>query len=554
MSEWSELAVCLLLLCSSAFNIMEADYGPLDAPGWLQTVNVLFSALYGLELIVRLYAFGFSFFTKAVNVADFAIVVLDLIMLFLDMIDIAAVQSVRVFRGFRTLRLARGMKVIAHYPSFGLMVKGLTNGASSALFGAGLMMTVIAIFSISAVQFINPINERISLTGKYDGCDRCARSFTDVRSSMITFLQQIVMGDDWDAVLIPIMEESPVTTIFFAAVFITLHFMIMNVILAVIVDIALKVSQEDVKDLAHQKENEYLRVSEDLKRLCKTMDSDGSGDLTEDEIMIGFEDHKEFREHLRAMDIKQEDMHVVYSILDADQSGTVNYNEFINELFKMKKHDSHTLLVFIKHYVTEIRRDVQEQVRVLKKDIMSKLADMDNKPGSDMSLFMSQEEKHAEHAIREHEKFKQIDEEFKTLDHNLAKDAFQGSGAFGPADSAEALLPSEGPGRTLPRGRRGNRVSGKQVTPPLEIRSSLGAGDPGKQGQPTSRLPLKPFRTPSQVHLGDGPPSFVATPAKTSPLQSAWAVCCEIPAKPRRPDEASPREGSSHECDGTIKA
>merc|ERR1719145_265162 len=101
------------------------------------------------------------------------------------------------------------------------------------------------------------------------------------------------------------------------------------------------------------------------------MDSDKSGHLNYDELHEGFENNAEFKDMMKVMDIKQQDMEVVFKILDEDASGDVNYGEFIENLHKMKSHDGHTLLVFIKYYVTEIREKVQEQLRVLKGEIFS---------------------------------------------------------------------------------------------------------------------------------------------------------------------------------------
>eukprot|EP00969_Alexandrium_andersonii_P101068 4458823-Alexandrium_andersonii.AAC.1 len=66
-------------------------------------------------------------------------------------------------------------------------------------------------------------------------------------------------------------------------------------------------------------------------------------------------------------------MHVVFSILDTDDSGSVSYDEFVTELFKLKAHDAHTMLVFIKYWVNEIRKDMRVQVKVAKQDIIQKI-------------------------------------------------------------------------------------------------------------------------------------------------------------------------------------
>merc|ERR1712226_1058413 len=68
---------------------------------------------------------------------------------------------------------------------------------------------------------------------------------------------------------------------------------------------------------------------------------------------------------MRAMDIAEDDLEAVFSILDADGSGDCEYDEFVAQLWKMKSQDAHTLLVFIKYYITEVRTKVSQQMDFL---------------------------------------------------------------------------------------------------------------------------------------------------------------------------------------------
>merc|ERR1712070_533245 len=75
------------------------------------------------------------------------------------------------------------------------------------------------------------------------------------------------------------------------------------------------------------------------------------------------------------MDVDIDDLELVFSILDEDQSGTVTSAEFVDQLHKMKTQESHTLLVFIKHYVNEIREKVTDQLALIEDDILTKMDD-----------------------------------------------------------------------------------------------------------------------------------------------------------------------------------
>merc|ERR1719162_1344642 len=63
------------------------------------------------------------------------------------------------------------------------------------------------------------------------------------------------------------------------------------------------------------------------------------------------------------MDCLKGDIEVVFSILDADRSGEVSFEEFAAELHRMKSNDPNTMLHFIKHYVKSMRDEVLTDMR-----------------------------------------------------------------------------------------------------------------------------------------------------------------------------------------------
>lgn len=154
--------------------------------------------------------------------------------------------------------------------------------------------------------------------------------------------------------------------LFFSLVFIAIQLLMMNLILSVIVDCAQKVSTEDTKSLAKAKEKDLLKSSNDLKKLCAAMDTDKSGTLTRSELVDGYDRNNEFRDMLLVMDIKRDELDAVFSILDTDQSGLLHYDEFADELYRMKTQETHTLLVFIKFSVQQVRNLVDDMRSIIR--------------------------------------------------------------------------------------------------------------------------------------------------------------------------------------------
>jgi len=85
------------------------------------------------------------------------------------------------------------------------------------------------------------------------------------------------------------------------------------------------------------------------------MDSDSSGRLTLPEMVKSFDTEPAFREVLEVIDIRKEDLPLLFEFFDVDRSGDICYKEFVEQLHVMRSFDMHTLIVFIMHNVAMIR-------------------------------------------------------------------------------------------------------------------------------------------------------------------------------------------------------
>lgn len=168
------------------------------------------------------------------------------------------------------------------------------------------------------------------------------------------------------------MEMRPLSAIVFLSAFVSINLGMLNLILTVIVDRASEARADDEHEKVEQKKREFNRATNQLTKICMEMDEDESGELTLEELETGFDTSEDFRNVLKVMDVGKDDIKTVFAILDEDKSGAVTYGEFVDQLHKMKSQESHTLLVFIKHYITDIRVKVTEQLGMLKEELQER--------------------------------------------------------------------------------------------------------------------------------------------------------------------------------------
>merc|ERR1719253_1158129 len=293
---------------------------------------------------------------------DLTIVSVDYLFIFLSFFvdDLIPVSWLRLFR---LARLGRSTKIMKFSPELSLLLRGLKDTAKTLAFGAVMIMLLLMMWSILAVELIHPINrEVLEHTTNYDGCGRCGRAYETVFQSSLTLFQSLIAGDSWGLVTIPVIERRPWTAVYFAGVHVTISIGLMNLLLAVIVDRANAARQGDLASLVKAEEREQKKTKEKLLKLCEKLDADKSGDLSLSELQEAYQNNHEFHLTMKAMDISEDDIEVVYNIMDDDASGKVGFSEFVNQIWKMKSVDDHTMLIFIKYGVGDIKKRLGKQV------------------------------------------------------------------------------------------------------------------------------------------------------------------------------------------------
>mmetsp|Transcript_3898 Transcript_3898/g.10812 ORF Transcript_3898/g.10812 Transcript_3898/m.10812 type:complete len:523 (-) Transcript_3898:98-1666(-) len=354
---WAEFGLSGVILFNALIAVIEADAtadGD-DAPTWINVVNAMLLTIYTFEIILRIFAYHFLYFRSFWNWVDVTVVGLDLTLSILRGL-VGDVPNISVLRTVRLIRLARAYRVITLFPELHVMVMGLTGTVRTVCWGLVLLFGVLMVFALIAVQLIHPIAQKVQ---EWNGCDRCGRAYESVWEASLTIIQGILAGDAWGQAVLPIVDEENVTIVFFMFVLVTINLLVVNLILAVAVEKAQQAHENDqalvVKQKVKEKEEQHHKAQAELIRMCHSMDEDGSGCLTLQELLNGYDNDQYFANSLKAMDIEKDDLEMVFNILDKDGSGDIDYSEFVDQLHKLKTQDQHTLLIFILHHIKEVQ-------------------------------------------------------------------------------------------------------------------------------------------------------------------------------------------------------
>lgn len=191
-----------------------------------------------------------------------------------------------------------------------------------------MLVSVILFWAVISVELFHPITSRLD----FHQCERCANGFSSIFAASLTLFQQIVAGDAWGTISLPLVEAEPWTAAILFWILITISLGVLNLILAVIVERAAEARENDQEAKLKKKQQDRAKSMEELALLCANMDVNNNGMVSFDELLQGYDELPDFQRLMDVMDIKREDMETVFHVLDSDDSQEVSYLEFCQNL------------------------------------------------------------------------------------------------------------------------------------------------------------------------------------------------------------------------------
>eukprot|EP00928_Gymnodinium_smaydae_P068090 TRINITY_DN5115_c0_g2_i1.p1 TRINITY_DN5115_c0_g2~~TRINITY_DN5115_c0_g2_i1.p1 ORF type:complete len:680 (-),score=93.35 TRINITY_DN5115_c0_g2_i1:262-2142(-) len=356
-SWWFNTIVGLLVLANMVLVVLDTNYraDDGDVPDWINSSSTLLLVFFTLEVISRVYALRERFLGYW-NVLDLFVIVSDWVFEILSFYfdNFRPLTILRVLRILRALRVLRAVRSMTIFRELYVMLHGFFATIKAVFWASLLLVLILSWWAIIAVEVVHPLNKILDNEGAYGSCERCGRAFANVQNSILTFIQQLIAGDSWGMVSIPIMERFPSTTPIFMMILISVNIGLLNLILSVIVDSAAEVHETDTGFQAEQRGERMELAKLELLTLCKDIDDDSSGQITLEELLQGYDNVPEFKDTMDRMDVNKDEMQALFTLLDSDCSGSISYIEFTEKIIKMKMTDGAMALIFLKSQMKEV--------------------------------------------------------------------------------------------------------------------------------------------------------------------------------------------------------
>jgi len=215
MGRWIEtgwphhLILGLIVANAVTLGLETSDAVVAEAGGWLRVFNAVVLAVFTVEILIKLVAFGPRFFRSGWNVMDFLVVAISLV---------PATGPLSILRSLRILRVLRLLSTVRR-------LRQLTESLLSAIPSIGWITFMLGlVFYVFAVIGTELFGERFP------------DWFGNVGASMYTLFQVMTL-ESWSmGIARPVMEAYPHAWLYFVPFILISAFTILNLFIGIIVN------------------------------------------------------------------------------------------------------------------------------------------------------------------------------------------------------------------------------------------------------------------------------------------------------------------------------
>jgi len=302
-----------------------------DEPGWYRAVNLVFTSIFSAELVLRVAALRWYFFTGSEwrwNYFDSFLVMTSVMQETLSFVNMS---FVRILRIFRIVRITRIIRVLRFFTELRRMVCAVVGSIASLVWAFGILLLMTYCFAIFIMQ------GGIGYVETHGASDSNAQKIRgvcgDLYQAMYSLIMAISGGTDWGLLADPLAAQSEFYRLSFIAYVVFIVFGVLNVLTGIFVAESAQILDRDL--LIYQEMNHKKMFAVGMWGIFGDLDKDGSGDITEEELKECMQDPR-IVAYLEAYALDTTDMHTMFKLLDHDNSGTIKLMDFIAGAFKLK--------------------------------------------------------------------------------------------------------------------------------------------------------------------------------------------------------------------------
>jgi len=170
----------------------------------LDIINLVFTTIFTVEAILKLIAYGSSYFNNNWNRFDFTVVVASLIEVAFSRLSQSSLKFLRLgpqlIRVLRVLRVSRILRLIGKYEGIQALISTITFSLYSLFNVFSLLLLIFFIFSILGVFMFSGVSEGDEINE--------FMNFHNFGMAML-LLMRVATGEDWNKIMYDCMKTPP---------------------------------------------------------------------------------------------------------------------------------------------------------------------------------------------------------------------------------------------------------------------------------------------------------------------------------------------------------
>lgn len=336
-----------------------AHHDSRDPPTIFVCLDVLFCAVFLVELVLRVTAFGIKHF---LTMNGWQWNVFDVIIVGFGVLDESAklalkgsdvqetIDNFGVLRMLRLGRVIRLVRMVRLIPALKSMVYLIAASMQSFFWTAVLLIIFMYCVAVYFTELCSELKHKHKATPDADDIDK---HWGSIGKSVMSLFQAITGGDDWMNFVLPFKAHGEATyslNVVIFSLYVAFAMLVMlNLVTGVFVEGAQKISRD---------EKEFDLVK-NIRKLLAKIDTNGNGEVSCEE----FEEHiqdPQMQEFLKGFDLDPNQARDIFMVLDKEGSGAVTMDEFISATISLrgptKQADTATLRYFMIKNFAEMNR------------------------------------------------------------------------------------------------------------------------------------------------------------------------------------------------------
>jgi len=352
-----DVIVAITILLNGVLVGSQTDYmartTTLTIPVAFKVLDYCFCGWFTVELCLRIYAYRSRFFSQETgvgwNVFDLVIVILQISEIFMTALAMGSGFSFTLLRSLRlvrVLRLARTLRLIGELRT---IVSSIASSMKPLLWTGILLFMIVYVLSVYVTQVV--LYERVRLRDANEVVPlELERYWGSLIPSMYSLFQSITGGVDWDMVARPLVENiGPEVGVLFTLYIMFTVFAMLNVVTGVFIQNVLQKSTQE------RDSNKRQHVQELFKQLDMGVENELSREEFEDQL-----DSKPMQEFFETIDVDISNAQCLFDLLDADDSGAVDADEFMEGCWRIWQPSKGFQMMMIMRELKSIKANLNE--------------------------------------------------------------------------------------------------------------------------------------------------------------------------------------------------